>query len=277
VGFSDVLWIFIILTSLQPVIKQRMLSAARTKAISKIEKENGSRVILLVHRQESMALLGFPLVRYISIQDSEQVLRAIRLTDPKVPIQLVLHTPGGLVLASVQIARAIKRHKGKVTVYVPHYAMSGGTLIAMAGDEIVMSEDAVLGPVDPQVGPYPAASVVKAVEAKPIADVDDTTLIMADQSRKALDQVSDTVEELLTDQVGAEKAKSLAELLSEGTWTHDFAITYEAAKKLGLNVSDEMPTEILELMDLYPQPVRRHPSVTYLPSRRHATEAVDHS
>jgi ClpP class serine protease len=277
VGFSDVLWIFIILTSLQPVIKQRMLAAARTKAISKIEKENGSRVILLVHRQESMALLGFPMVRYISIQDSEQVLRAIRLTDPKVPIQLVLHTPGGLVLASVQIARAIKRHKGKVTVYVPHYAMSGGTLIAMAGDEIVMSEDAVLGPVDPQVGPYPAASVVRAVEAKPVADVDDATLILADQSRKALDQVSDTVEELLTDQLGAEKAKSLAELLSEGTWTHDFAITYEAAKKLGLNVSDEMPSEILELMDLYPQPVRRHPSVTYLPSRRHATEEVDNN
>jgi len=277
VGFSDVLWIFIILTSLQPVIKQRMLAAARTKAISKIEKEHGSRVILLVHRQESMALLGFPLVRYISIQDSEQVLRAIRLTDPKVPIQLVLHTPGGLVLASVQIARAIKRHEGKVTVYVPHYAMSGGTLIAMAGDEIVMSEDAVLGPVDPQVGQYPAASVVKAVEAKPVADVDDATLILADQSRKALDQVSDTLTELLTDQLGAEKAKALAELLSEGTWTHDFAITYEAAKRLGLNVSDEMPTEILELMDLYPQPVRRQPSVTYLPSRRHATEEVDNS
>lgn len=276
-GFSDVLWIFIILTSLQPVIKQRMLAAARTKAISKIEKEHGSRVILLVHRQESMALLGFPLVRYISIQDSEQVLRAIRLTDPKVPIQLVLHTPGGLVLASVQIARAIKRHEGKVTVYVPHYAMSGGTLIAMAGDEIVMSEDAVLGPVDPQVGQYPAASVVKAVEAKPVADVDDATLILADQSRKALDQVSDTLTELLTDQLGAEKAKALAELLSEGTWTHDFAITYEAAKRLGLNVSDEMPTEILELMDLYPQPVRRQPSVTYLPSRRHATEEVDNS
>jgi ClpP class serine protease len=254
-----------------------MLAAARTKAISKIEKEHGSRVILLVHRQESMALLGFPLVRYISIQDSEQVLRALRLTDPKVPIQLVLHTPGGLVLASVQIARAIKRHKGKVTVYVPHYAMSGGTLIAMAGDEIVMSEDAVLGPVDPQVGQYPAASVVKAVEAKPVADVDDATLILADQSRKALDQVSDTVEELLTDQLGAEKAKALADLLSEGTWTHDFAITYEAAKKLGLNVSDEMPAEILELMDLYPQPVRKQPSVTYLPSRRHATEEVDNS
>ena len=207
----------------------------------------------------------------------EQVLRALRLTDPKVPIQLVLHTPGGLVLASVQIARAIKRHEGKVTVYVPHYAMSGGTLVAMAADEIVMSADAVLGPVDPQIGQYPAASIVKAVAAKPVADVDDNTLILADQGRKALDQVSDTVVELLTPQLGPEKAKELAELLSEGTWTHDFAITYEAAKKMGLNVSDQMPAEILELMDLYPQPVRRHPSVSYLPSRRHATEAVDHS
>ena len=276
-GFSDILWIFIILTSLQPVIKHRMLAAARTKAISKIEKENGSRVILLVHRQESMALLGFPLVRYISIQDSEQVLRALRLTDPKVPIQLVLHTPGGLVLASVQIARAIKRHEGKVTVYVPHYAMSGGTLVAMAADEIVMSADAVLGPVDPQIGQYPAASIVKAVAAKPVADVDDNTLILADQGRKALDQVSDTVVELLTPQLGPEKAKELAELLSEGTWTHDFAITYEAAKKMGLNVSDQMPAEILELMDLYPQPVRTKPSVTYLPSRRRASEEAESS
>jgi ClpP class serine protease len=271
-GFSDVLWIFIMLASLQPVIKQRMLAAARTKAISKIEKRHGSRVILLVHRQESMALLGFPLVRYIDIQDSEQVLRAIRLTDPKVPIQLVLHTPGGLVLASVQIARAIKRHEGKATVYVPHYAMSGGTLIAMAADEIVMSADAVLGPVDPQVGTYAAASVVKAVEEKPVAEVDDVTLILADQSRKALNQVRETVEELLTEQVGDAKAKELAKVLSEGTWTHDFAITYEAAKRLGLNVSDQMPNEVLELMDLYPQPVQKQPSVTYLPSRRRATE-----
>ena len=275
--FSDLLWIFIILTSLQPVIKQRMLSASRTKAIAKIEKQHGSRVILLVHRQESMALLGFPVVRYISIQDSEQVLRALRLTDPKVPIQLVLHTPGGLVLASVQIARAIKRHKGKVTVYVPHYAMSGGTLIALAADEIVMSEDAVLGPVDPQVGQFPAASIVKAVDQKPVAEVDDTTLILADQSRKALDQVRDTVEELLLERMGSERAKEVAKVLSEGTWTHDFAITYEAGRKLGLNVSDKMPSEVLELMDLYPQPVRKQPSVTYLPAPRRAADQTETS
>ena len=55
--------------------------------------------------------------------------------------------------------------------------MSGGTLIALAADEIVMSEYAVLGPVDPQLGEYPAASILKAVAKKPVAETEDKTLI----------------------------------------------------------------------------------------------------
>lgn len=267
-GFSDLLWIFLMFSALQPVIKQRMLQASRNKMLAKIEQQHDSRVILLVHREESMALLGFPLVRYITIQDSEQVLRALRLTDAKVPIDLVLHTPGGLVLASVQIARAILRHQGKVTVYVPHYAMSGGTLIALAADEIVMSEDAVLGPVDPQLGQFPAASILQVMERKPVAEIDDSTIILADQSRKAIDQVGAVVEELLQDKMDGEQAAELANTLTTGTWTHDYAITFEKAKSLGLNVRADMPTEMLQLMELYPQPVRRQPSVTYLPERR---------
>lgn len=106
-------------------------------------------VIVLIHRQETTALLGFPVFRYIDIEDSEQVLRAIKLTDDDIPIDLILHTPGGLVLAAEQIAHALCRHPVRVTIFVPHYAMSGGTLLALAADEIVMDENAVLGPVDP--------------------------------------------------------------------------------------------------------------------------------
>lgn len=120
---ASLFWFFFILSALQPLIKQRMLYAARARLISRTEKKRGSRVILLVHRQETMSLLGFPLMRYIDINDSEEVIRAIHLTDPQLPIDLVLHTPGGLVLASLQIARALTRHKGKVSVFVPHYAM----------------------------------------------------------------------------------------------------------------------------------------------------------
>src|ERR1700704_4022839 len=126
------------LSALQPVIRQRMMDAMRTRKIAQLERARSSRVILLVHRQETMRLLGFPVMRYIDVNDSEEVLRALRLTDDDVPLDIVLHTPGGLVLAATQIARAIRDHKSKVTVFVPHYAMSGGTLIALAADGIVM-------------------------------------------------------------------------------------------------------------------------------------------
>lgn len=265
----DILWIFFLISTLQPVIKQRYLEASRQRLIAGIEKKRGSRVILLVHREETMSFLGFPVVRYIDINDSEQVLRAIHMTDPEVPLDLILHTPGGLVLAAMQIARAIDAHKGKVTVMVPHYAMSGGTLIALAADEIVMCSHSVLGPVDPQLGQFPATSLLKVVRTKPIAEVDDETLVLADQAEKAMAQLREAVHSLLGSKMDRERAGELAGVLTEGTWTHDYPITFEAAQGLGLPVRSDMPDEILRLMGLFPQPVRRQASVEYLPRPRH--------
>ncbi|HSG91673.1 MAG TPA: ATP-dependent Clp protease proteolytic subunit [Pseudomonadales bacterium] len=261
----DLLWVFFILSALQPLVRQRVLEELRRRRIQLIETERGSRVILLVHRQETMRLLGFPLMRYIDVHDSEQILRAIHLTDPDVPIDLVMHTPGGLVLASVQIARALRDHPGRVTVFVPHHAMSGGTLIALAADEIVLCRHAVLGPVDPQIGQYPAASVLRAVARKPVAEVDDETLILADQAEKAISQVRDTLEDLLRAQLADDAARALAARLSEGTWTHDYPISAAEAKGFGLAVSTEMPELVLDLLTLYPQPVRSQQGVEYLP------------
>jgi ClpP class serine protease len=258
------------ISALQPVVRQQLMNAMRTRKIARLEAKRGSRVILLVHRQETMRLLGFPLMRYIDINDSEDVLRAIQMTDDDVPLDIVLHTPGGLVLAAMQIARAVREHKGKVTVFVPHYAMSGGTLILLAADEIVMSKHAVLGPVDPQLGQSPAASLLKVVEQKPIAEIDDQTLVMADVGRKAITQVKEAARDLLQRRMSAEQAEALAEKLSTGTWTHDYPIWASTAKDLGLAVSTEMPNEVLELMTLYPQPVRAQSGggVEYLPIPR---------
>lgn len=262
-------WLFFIVTALQPVVRQRMLESARQRLIARIENRRKSRVILMVHRQETMSLLGFPLMRYIDIQDAEEVLRACDMTDESVPLDIVLHTPGGLVLPSLQIARAVRQHKGRVTVFVPHYAMSGGTLIALAADEIVMSPHAVLGPVDPQLNGMAAASIIKVTEKKPIAEIDDQTLMLADNAAKAIAQLKDAATELLTRTLPAEKAESLAALLAGGErWTHDFPITASMARELGLNVSTDMPREVMQLMSLYPQPKRGAAGVEYLPERR---------
>ena len=267
-ALTDLFWFFFMISAVQPVITRRLLEYSRQRLILKIERERGSRVILLVHRQETMSFLGFPVFRYIDVDDSEQVIRAIHMTDRDLPLDLILHTPGGLVLASLQIAQAIKKHRGKVTAFVPHYAMSGGTLISLAANEIVMSEHAVLGPVDPQLGKYPAASILKAVARKPVAEVEDETLILADQAEKAIAQLRESVKELLQQTPTDGKADELARLLSEGTWTHDYPITYERAKSLGLRVSSDMPEDILKLMSLFPQPVRHQPTVEYVPGPR---------
>lgn len=272
-NMGTLFWLFFLFSALQPVLRQRLLEASRQRLLSRIEQKRGSRVILMVHRQETMNLLGFPVMRYIDIHDAEAVMRACEMTDPDMPLDLVLHTPGGLVLASLQIARALQQRKGKTTVFVPHYAMSGGTLIALAADEIVMSPHAVLGPVDPQLGQYPAASLLKVVEEKPVADVDDQTLIMADVGRKAVNQLKAGVKDLLTRSVDEAKAAELAELLATGTWTHDYPITYQEAKSLGLNVSDEMPPEILQLMSLFTQPVKHHQAVEFTPAPRRSKDS----
>jgi ClpP class serine protease len=265
-GILDLFWIFFISSMITPWLQQKILEANRVRILQKLEKKRGSRVITLIHRQETMSLLGFPVIRYIDINDSEDVLRAIRLTPDHMPIDLILHTPGGLVLASEQIAHALCRHKGKVTVMIPHYAMSGGTLIALAADEILMDENAVLGPLDPQLGEYPAASLLTVIEQKPIPELEDKTLILADVAKKAMRQVRRTVKEILvSNHMEEKKAEELANLLTEGRWTHDYPISCEEAQELGLPVKRDLPEEIYLLMSLYPQPAQRRPSVQYIP------------
>src|SRR3977135_2572036 len=267
---GDLFWLFFIFSAIQPMLRQQMLEAMRARKIAQLERERKSRVILLVHRQETMRLLGFPIARYIDINDSEDVLRAIQMTDADVPLDLVLHTPGGLVLAALQIAKAVREHKGKVTVFVPHYAMSGGTLIALAADEIVMCEHSVLGPIDPQLGDSPAASLISVIEKKPVAKIEDRTLVMADVGRKAIAQVKQAASELLTRRLPAEQANALAEKLTSGKWTHDYPMWASTGTSLGLPVSPDILGAVFQLLTLYPQPARTQSAagVEYLPVER---------
>ena len=96
-------------------------------------------------------------------------------------------------------------------------------------------------------------------------DIEDQTLILADVARKAFVQVQIMVRDLLMEHMSAEKASDIAVKLSTGTWTHDYAITAEEAKALGLPVTTGMPPEVYELMRLFPQPTRTRPSVEYVP------------
>jgi len=262
--FTSILFILIAIMALQPLIMGRWYALRRARAIRGIEKEHGTRVITMIHRQEKRSLFGFSVSRHIDLEDAQTVIAAIKETPDDIPIDLVIHTPGGLVLAAMQIARAVEAHPAKVVVYVPVYAMSGGTLIALAADEVVLGEFSVLGPIDPQILGLPAASIVKARDSKPIAEVFDLTLVLADVGEKAVAQVKQGAIELLTPRLEQAVAETIAAKLAGGHWTHDYALTASEASALGLPVKVGMPLPIMEFMKLYPQPIQRS-SVEYLP------------
>ena len=262
-----VFWLVLTGVVLLQVFGQRdATQKARDSLLDQFQGERKSRVIALIHRQESQSIFGVQVSSYINVEDSEAVLRAIRLTPDEQPIDLILHTPGGLVLAAEQIAKALADHKGKVTVFIPHYAMSGGTLIAMSAAEIVMDRNAVLGPVDPQIGDMPAASILRAVQIKK-EHASDETLMLADMASKSRIQVANFVADILSKRLPRKKAEEIAVVLSEGRWTHDFPITVQAALELGFPVTTDMPRLVYDLMDLYPQANTQRPSVIYVPTR----------
>src|SRR5215813_10489301 len=262
--FSSLFWIFIVIMVLQPLLIGRWYTVRRAQAIRAIEKSHGSRVITMIHRQERRSIFGFAVSRHIDLEGAQTIIAAIKETPDDMPIDLVIHTPGGIVLAAMQIARAVEAHKAKVTVYVPVYAMSGGTLIALAADEIVLGEFSVLGPIDPQIVGLPAASIVKARDSKPVADVFDLTLVLADVGEKAVAQVKQGAIELMTPRLDQSAAEAIAEKLTGGYWTHDYALTATEARALGLPVKVGMPAQILEFMKLYPQPIQQS-GIEFLP------------
>jgi ClpP class serine protease len=259
----SLLWLLFILASLQPAVQRQALLVQRRYALNQISRKREATVITLIHRQESLSLLGFPLVRYIDIDDAESILRAIRETPPGRAIEIILHTPGGLVLAAQQIAVALADHNGHVTAVVPHYAMSGGTMIALGADEIILDEHAALGPVDPQLGQYAAASILEAVRQP--GDHDDQTLIMADVARKALAQVEGLATRLLARHLPPESARQVAHVIASGVWTHDHPLQVRELQALGLKPRVGVPDPERELLRLYPQPRGRTPAVEYVP------------
>ncbi|VVB91796.1 Serine dehydrogenase proteinase [uncultured archaeon] len=254
--FLIILGVIILLYML--IYPQWQVRSARRRRLSRIremERKWGTKLLTMIHRREAISMLGIPVYQFIDVEDAEEVLRGIREAEDK-PIDLIIHTPGGQLHASMQIARALKNHSARTRVFVPHYSMSGGTIIALAATEIIMDKDASLGPVDPQVGDFlrgvfPAPSWLHVARKKGL-EADDTTLMMSDLSEKALNFTRSMVNELLEGKFDdKEKQDQVVEKLTGGEMIHSHLISAKDAQALGLPVSTELPPEIHEFMKYY--------------------------
>jgi ClpP class serine protease len=177
-----------------------------------------------------------------------------------------------LEYARLRAIRGLERRRRSRVVTLIHRQ----ELRTVLGIPVARFKNAVLGPVDPQVGEYPAASLLRVIREKDRNELEDKTLILADLARKATAQIQECVEALVRDRMAPEQAKELIAALTEGHWTHDYPITVGQAARLGLPVRTDLPAEVYALMELYPQPRQARPSVQFVPVpyRREVTPAA---
>lgn len=236
--------------------KDREARAKRAlDVIGKLETHRKSRVIAIIHRENLES-------DYLAINDLEDVLAALHNTPEDKPLDIVLHTLGGGSLEATQIARAIKAHKGRTTAFIPYYAMSAGTFIALACDEIVMSPQACLGPIDPQYG-LPAATFVNVTRQKPPEATSDMFLAYADISKKALLESKEEACELMQGTYSHDGSCAITDELSSGKWTHGRPISVTRAQEMGLNINTNMPREVFEIVRANRVPYKGGPSVWF--------------
>lgn len=185
-------------------------------------------------------------------------------------VYLLLNSPGGLVTSSYKIARALRRNFNNIIVFVPHMAASGGTLIALAGNEIVMGVMSQLSPLDVQVDYNDGVSVSVAslfrsfdrlsnffrktyVDEAPYpwkALADKLDPILMEEWSGTSDMMTLYTKEILV-KSGFEdnKAGDISQKLTMSFPDHSFVIHYDQAKELGLNVKkDEDYPEVWNFM-----------------------------
>jgi len=244
-----------------PTTKAEILSW-RQRIVEGIEKERGTKVITMIHKKELWTEPGE--APEIGIEDTETILQEMRKVPAETPIDFIIHTPGGYALAAQMMAMAIKFHPSKVTIMVPFYAMSGGSLMSLAAGEIRMEKYSVLGPVDPQIptsdGMYPAGSIATLVKTKPIQNITDRMVIMSDVANLEIENAKAFVMWLLQGKMEKDQAERVADFLARGYMSHATPITLDVARALGLNVVEGVPDKVYELFKTFAftgQPYRR--------------------
>ncbi|WP_291844896.1 hypothetical protein [Maricaulis sp.] len=201
----------------------------------------------------------------IAFDEAFEAVASIRQANPRAKIVVVLHTLGGYARPAHMIALALKQHLAKarekghynpkrepqVVAYVPYVAMSGGTMIALAADKVVMDPTASLGPIDTIYGGFPTEAYKELLAQKGPLATQDVLVMLAHEAEK-YDRYAGKVARDIVNPVHRVDEKvehHIADTLSAGTLSHSQAITPKDAKGLGVNVSTKIPDLIYGLVD----------------------------
>ncbi|UHD45528.1 hypothetical protein LUX29_21485 [Aureimonas altamirensis] len=139
--------------------------AVRHRLLKQFHEKTGRNVITYYSGWLQKTGPQFSNIVSITDEDKNGFMACFHKLDFSKGLDLILHLPGGNVAATESIIDYIRAKFGAdVRTFVPQLSMSGGTMIALSGNEIWMGLHSNLGPIDPQFGPQPARLVLEEVE-----------------------------------------------------------------------------------------------------------------
>lgn len=242
----------------EPAPSEAQLVANLRKLMRKFEDEHRARIITIIHDiPDEIGPHTGELRFYLSLEQAFDILEQIRTTPKDIPIAVLLHTPGGEVLATELVAAALKDHPAPTTSYVPYMAMSGGTMVALATDRIIMGKHATLGPIDSQFAGYPAHSFTRLLKDKPVDKIGDQALLLAYIVETRMKTANKRARELVNKHHDRDGTHRAVDYLSSGELYHGERITLAQAQDLKLNVEGDCPREMFDIVDARLRILRR--------------------
>lgn len=201
--------------------------------IKKIKRATGRNVVFIKHTSSGMFNQSM-----IDQKTATKLYEAMAEFKGK-DFDLILHTPGGEVFSALMISRILKQYPGKIRTIIPQFAMSGGTLLALSTDEIIMNETACLGPVDPQLGSLfkfgSAKSWDKIVKFKG-KRAEDQSISFALEGDKYTRTIRNHLMDTIDFGMKTKDKEELATFLTSGGVEHAYSLTPDRLRKMGLPI-----------------------------------------
>jgi ClpP class serine protease len=212
----------------------QIISAFSVGGLGKISKLTKRNVVMIKHTEA--ALFSQSMIDQQCLRDMSQVMNKMEGKD----FDLILHTPGGDVFSSLAISRIIKQYPGRIRAIIPLYSMSGGSLLALSCKELLMSPNACIGPIDPQLGSLfkfgSAAAWEKIVKFKG-KKAEDQSISFAMMGKQYTKSIAAHLNKIIGFDLATTQKNKLIQFLTDGSIEHAYPLTITDLKGFGLPIN----------------------------------------
>ena len=255
------LLIYVYLTS-TPVCNETLLERIR-----RIEKEDKTNIIFLIDEFWENNKIDPRLENHIIDTDDDEkfieVIHDIQNNRENKSLSIVIYTRGGSIESSDMIVDILLNYVEPVRIYIPTFAYSAGTMIALCGDELYMNKYSIMGPVDPQISysvdektddDASSRCLMQLIEDKNIDEISDDIYLKAVESKFLHEDNIENIKNIITKRnlnLSKRRKKTILKEFGSGLHPHHKPFNIDKIKALGLPVVCPVPSKYNLLLDSY--------------------------